>query len=256
MTKYCIQENTKRAKGALPSAVWLVQTLSSVSIATLTLTVFGSTAHAFTFSIAASDAYYAFRGSVSSNTTRLLGDKATVIGLPGQDTVSFLKFNLAGLNINSNEPYKAILTLQHDPARLGATLLPASNARPVSLSAYDLVNPFDRTKPGGNLFDVNYGPNGSRAVATTTVGNPGIYTWDVSTLFNRWVQTPTSNNGIALSGIFGNVNIDDRNSYGIFHTVGSTTGLVPTLQVEAVPEPTTMLGAALFGVGILLKKRR
>jgi hypothetical protein len=224
---------------------------------TATLTVINSTsvAQAATLNLTASDAYYTFRGNVSSNRVRLLGDKATAIGLPGQDTVSFLKFAQSTFPTDLSQPYTAILTLQHDPS-LGGTLIPASNARPVSLSVYNLLAAFDRTKPGGNLSDVDYGSNGSRAIDTTSVGNPGLYTWDISSLFNNWLQNPTSNNGIALSGVYGNVNIDDRNSYGIFHTIGSLTGAEPTLSVEAVPEPTTMAGMALFGLGGLLLKKR
>ncbi|MEM9212789.1 MAG: SGNH/GDSL hydrolase family protein [Cyanobacteria bacterium P01_F01_bin.150] len=181
--------------------------------------------------LTATDAYYTFSGSISSNSTRLLGDKATAIGLEGLDTISFLQFDPMALpETLLDQAFSATLTLEHD-ASLADSLIPATDDRPVILSIYDLDAPFDDTKPGGNLADIDYGENGANAIAVTSVGDDGLYSWDVTELIAEWAVDTTQNDGLAISGIFGNENLDDRNSYGIFHTVGSTDGLVPTLTI-------------------------
>ena len=126
---------------------------------------------------------------------------------------------------------------------LASTLIPASNSRSVSLSIYNLTGAFDSVN--GNIANIDYGVNGANAIAATQIGDDGSYSWDITTLVDSWITSLASNNGLALSGVFGNVNTDGRNSYGIFHTVGSTTGFAPHL---VVPEPSVH---AIFGIGIL-----
>ena len=197
--------------------------------------------------LAATGAYYTFAGNVSSNSNlRLLGDKAPVLGFEGLETISFLQFDPTALpDTLLDQSFSATLTLQHDPS-LAPTLIPATDDRPVNLSIYDLNAPFDATQPGGNLDDIDYGENGVNAIATTSIGNDGVYGWDITELVVEWAINATNNDGLAISGIFGNVDIDGRNSYGIFHTVGSTTGLVPTLTITSSggssDEPQTLYG--------------
>ncbi|MBF2002173.1 MAG: hypothetical protein IGS38_15815 [Synechococcales cyanobacterium M58_A2018_015] len=80
------------------------------------------------------------------------------------------------------------------------------------------------------------------------VGNDGLYNWDVTSLIQRWAVDPTNNDGVAISGFYGNVDIDGRNSYGIFHTVGSTTGQVPILTIKTLgggsSSPRTLYGTS------------
>ncbi|MEM1129637.1 MAG: hypothetical protein AAGH83_03845 [Pseudomonadota bacterium] len=197
------------------------------------------TAEAATFK--AVEAYYTFGSGVSSNQTRLLADKASVIGFPGLDTVSFLRFAPGDLPSETlgDKRMRALLVLEHDPDELAGTLIPASDARPVSVSAYGLGGMWDPV--GGNLADIMYGTDGAAAVATTMVGDPGRYRWDITELVDSWITDASLPTALSLSGVFGNVNIDDRNSYGAFHTVSSTTGLMPTVRVAPVPLPATLL---------------
>jgi hypothetical protein len=106
----------------------------------------------------------------------------------------------------------------------------------------------------GNIADIDYGTDGSNAISTVVVGDNGLYNWDVTSLVSSWLADPSTNNGLALSGLFGNVNLDGRNSYGIFHTVGSTAGLPPTLTISVVPEPGNLWGILLLGSGFMLIK--
>jgi len=61
---------------------------------------------------------------------------------------------------------------------------------------------------------------------------------------------------LALSGVFGNVDIDGRNSYAAMHAVGSESGLSPRLKIAPipVPAPLAMLAVAI-GVIILAGRR-
>ncbi|MDJ0518091.1 MAG: DNRLRE domain-containing protein [Trichodesmium sp. MO_231.B1] len=227
-----------------------------VSLATVTVLSFQSGANADTVNILADDAYYTFREAVSANSDfRLLVDKATTIGLSPQDTFSFLKFDSDDFSSLAGKNYQAILTLQQETS-LASFLIPATDANPLNVSVYNLTAPFDDVN--GNIPDIDYGVDGTNAIVTTAVGDNGIYSWDISSLVNTWIESPETNNGIALSGLFGNVDINGRNSYGIFYTVGATEGLAPTLALTPVPEPTSILGLLAFGflgAGSVLKKR-
>ena len=199
--------------------------------------------------ILASDAYYTFGPNVSANSgSRLLADKAADIGFPSLQSISFLKFDQASLpgSTLKSRNRRALLTLQQDSG-LAPTLIPASDGRPVSLSIYGLTAAFDSIN--GNLGDIDYGIDGASAIATELVGDNGLYRWDITDLVDQWISTPSSNNGFAVSGLFGNTDIDGRNSYGIFHTVGSATGLAPSVIV-AVPEPSTF-GMLFAGMTVL-----
>lgn len=211
--------------------------------------------------VPATDAYYTFRGAVSANSDRrLLAGKATAIGFPGQDTIGFVQFDRAALPTTLPTGGRALFKLEHDPT-LAAFLIEASAANPVSLAAYAFNDPpgtdFDPAfnPAGGNDFDVNYGPGGGNAIATTTVGDPGIYTWDVTALFETWLAAPDAVAALAISGIYGNVGGDGRNAYGIFHTVGSASGVEPALHVTPVPGalPLFLTGAAAL---VALRVRR
>ncbi|MEO1091825.1 MAG: hypothetical protein AAFX81_14430 [Pseudomonadota bacterium] len=213
-------------------------------------------------SVPATDAYYEFRGNVSSNSdTRLLAGKATAIGFPGQDAISFIGFDRADLPSAVPSGGRALLKLQQD-ASLAPTLIRATNASPVSLGAYGFDNPpgttfdpsFDRV--GGNGFDVNYGPEGSNVVSTVLVGDDGVYTWDVTSLVNAWLGDPTAATALAISGIYGNVGGDGRNAYGIFHTVGSTAGVGPELHVTPIPGALPLLLTGTIGLAWLRQRRR
>mgnify|MGYP001795090779 CR=1 FL=1 len=74
-------------------------------------------------SIFAAEAYYTFGANVSSNTERLLADKAPVIGFPDLPTISFLLFDPSELPADPLGPQRlrAILKLQHDPASIPGT---------------------------------------------------------------------------------------------------------------------------------------
>lgn len=208
-----------------------------------------SAAGALAAPIQAIDSYYTFGANVSSNSgTRLLADKAADIGFPFLQSISFLQFDAGDLpsaTLAANEI--AVLSLQHDPS-LAPTLIPASNARPVSLSVYGATGTWDPVN--GNLADIQYGLNGASAFAKTFVGDAGIYKWDITQLINDFISagTSTSQTFLALSGLFGNTDIDGRNSYGIFHAPGSNTGLGPQISIEVIPLP---LPAVLLITGII-----
>lgn len=202
--------------------------------------------------VSASEAYYMFGPNVSANSgARLLADKAADIGFPDLQSVSFLRFDQGDLPTTTlaSRGLTARLTLQQDN-NLASTLIPASNERPLSLSIYGLTNVFDAVN--GNLADIDYGADGANAIATTLVGDNSLYHWDITSLIDEWITTPALNFGFALSGLFGNSDIDGRNSYGIFHTVGSTTGLAPSFAIVSVPEPSTFVILALGLLAVLL----
>lgn len=224
----------------------ITKAAKAITLVTVAVLSFDSGARAATISILADDAYYTFREAVSLNSgIRLLVDKATTIGLSPQDTFSFLTFDSNDFSSLAGKNYRAILTLQQDTA-LASNLIPATDANPLIVSVYNLNSPFDDVN--GNIADIDYGVNGANAIATTAVGNNRIYSWDISTLVQSWIHSPATNNGLALSGLFGNVNTNDRNSYGIFYTVGATNGLAPTVTLTPVPEPSSIFGLLAWGL--------
>ncbi|MEM7225834.1 MAG: DNRLRE domain-containing protein [Pseudomonadota bacterium] len=205
--------------------------------------------------VTASDAYYTFGPNVSANSgLRLLADKAADIGFPDLQSISFLMFDQSDLPSTPLGPsgLTAELVLQHDNS-LASTLIPASDDRPVFLSVYALTASFDAVN--GNLGNIDYGVDGANGFATAEIGDNGFYRWDITELVDQWILNPSTNNGLALSGLFGNVDIDGRNSYGIFHTAGATAGLEPAFSVVTVSEPST---AAIFlmGLSALFLRRR
>lgn len=213
-------------------------------------------ASAAVFNVPAVDAYYTFGANVSSNSdTRLLSDKATVIGFAGLETISFLQFDFSSLPVDAFAAgiRQASLELEHDSA-LAGTLIPATADRPVSVSIYGITAPFDNVN--GNVDDIDYGVDGANAFATTFVGADGIYSWDLTSLVSDLAATSASEVDLTLSGVFGNVNTDDRNSYASFYPVGATAGLAPRLSIQTVPEPSTMLGAAFLFGGLLTRRKR
>lgn len=202
--------------------------------------------------IPGTDDYYTFGTSVSANSgTRLLAGKATAIGFPFSNTTSFISFDAAALPSSIPAGGQALLKLEHDPDELGGTLRPADADNSVSLGVYALgvfgTPEFD--PQSGNLFDIDFGPGGKNAAATTTVGEAGVYSWDVTSLVETWIADPTALTAVAISGIYGNAPTE-FNAYGIFHAVGSANGLDPEIHVTPLPGALPLLltaGAVLAG---------
>lgn len=215
-------------------------------------------AEAAVLSVPASDSYFTFAGNISGTSdVRLLSDKATAIGFEGFDTISFLQFDLSALQTPEvrDDFLKATLKLEHDSILTEpANLIPATAARPVNVSVYGLTAPFDNVN--GNVDTIAFGTDGADAISTATIRADGIYTWDVTTLVSQWLVDANPNTDIALSGVFGNVNTDDRNSYASFYPAGATVGLAPTLVVKTVPEPASLIALLLVGGGVFLGKKQ
>ncbi|MEM9164007.1 MAG: DNRLRE domain-containing protein [Cyanobacteria bacterium P01_F01_bin.4] len=230
--------------------------LTGLAIATTVMTPLA--AEAATFKVTASDSYFTFAGNISGTSDiRLLSDKATAIGFEGLDTISFLQFDLSALQTPEVQTdfFKATLKLEYDSVLTEpANLIPATADRPVNVSVYALTAPFDDVNGNGN--DIDFGVDGENAIATATVGDDGIYTWDVTTLVEPWLTNAVPDTDIALSGVFGNVDIDGRNSYASFYPAGATGGLAPTLVVETVPEPASLAALVLLGSGLMFTRKQ
>jgi hypothetical protein len=81
--------------------------------------------------------------------------------------------------------------------------------------------------------------------------------WSVTALVDDWIRGALPPI-LAISGVFGNVDLDGRNSYATFHTVGSTAGLRPVIDVAPIPlpAPAALLAAALAALGGKAGSRR
>jgi hypothetical protein len=223
------------------------RSLRAAALAAAVLLVGVGTATA-AVTVPAIDAYYAFRTVPSANTTRLLADKATAIGLPGQDAISFVAFDRASLPAAIPDGEKALLRLQHDTSLAGNLRLPSAE-RPLNLGAYGLFAPFNSDRDGrGNAFTVAFGPQGSSVIDVATITENGIYSWDVTETVKGWLADPDAITALAISGIYGNRDLDPFNAYGAFHTVGSSLGMAPNLHVTPLPAAAWMLLAALGGL--------
>ncbi|MEL7313414.1 MAG: PEP-CTERM sorting domain-containing protein [Cyanobacteria bacterium J06559_3] len=230
--------------------------LASVGAAVVAIAAFSPAATAAVFQVPASDGYFTFAGNISENSdVRLLSDKATVIGFEGFETLSFLQFDLTGLPLDTIETdlVKASLLLEHD-SDLAGTLIPATADRPVSVSAYGLTAPFDDVN--GNVDDIDFGVDGANAIATTSVGADGVYSWDLTDLISYLASSDSEGFDVSLNGVFGNVNTDDRNTYASFYPVGATAGLSPQLKIQTVPEPASVAALMLLGSGLFFCKKR
>ncbi|MEM1362741.1 MAG: hypothetical protein AAGF94_13660 [Pseudomonadota bacterium] len=215
----------------------------------------GATTYAHAASLPAIDDYYTFVSAVSANSgTRLLVDKASAIpAIAGLDSTSFLLFDagaLPGASLAATRQ-KAILKLEYDPG-LASTLIPATSARPLSVSVYGIDGMWDDTVGGsGNLAGIDFGIDGSNAYTTTLVRDAGIYKWDVSDLVDDWIDGTRPLTALALSGLFGNVNDNDRNAYASFYAVGATDGAAASIHLAPIPLPSTafLLMGAFGAVG-------
>jgi len=232
-----------------------VKNLVLLTGAAIAATLLPTQAEAAVFNVTATESYFTFAGNISGTSDiRLLSDKATAIGFDGFDTLSFIEFDLSGLSFDS-ESISATLQLTYDAVLTQpANLIPATADRPVNVSVYDLTEPFDNVD--GNVDDIDYGVDGANAIATATVGADGLYTWDISSLVAEWLATDTPDTDLAISGVFGNVDIDGRNSYASFYPAGAATSLAPTIVIETVPEPISVAALALTGGRLLLTRRQ
>lgn len=110
---------------------------------------------------------------------------------------------------------------------------------------HNFFNSSTWTRPGG---DFNPAPS-----ATTTVDDPGTYTWTGSAFaadVQSWIDDPNANNGLILLGN----ETTTRNARRFDSREGSNP---PTLRINfaAVPEPGT-LGLLVLGAGLILLFRR
>ncbi|MEM8822943.1 MAG: DNRLRE domain-containing protein [Pseudomonadota bacterium] len=216
------------------------------------IAVTSTASHAATFD--AVESYYTFGSGVSSNQERLLADKAQEIGFPGLETISFILFDISTFSAPAT-PYRVSLQLEQDSG-LAGTLIPAAADRELTVGAYALDGIWDPVN--GNLADARYGTNGSAAFDLVNVGANGIYSWDVTRLFRQWVNTPTAETAIVITGLFGNTNTDNRNTYASFYAANSIAGTGPQLLVAQVPLPAglPLILAALGILGFLRTRRR
>lgn len=199
--------------------------------------------------IEATESYYTFGSGVSSNQERLLADKAQEIGFPGLETISFILFDLSTFS-EPSRPYTVTLEMEQD-SDLAGTLIPAMPDRLLTVGAYGLDGTWDPV--GGNLADARYGTNGDAAFDLVDIGANGIYNWDITQLFREWITTPTTETAIVLTGLFGNVNTDDRNTYASFYAANSDAGFGPQLVITPVPIPSgvPLILAALTFLGFV-----
>lgn len=184
------------------------------------------------YTVTASEGYYTFGGNVSSNSdVRLLSDKATAIGFPGLDTNSFLNFEGIPTSTKRSDILSMTLELEHDIALTElSSLIPATDERPVNVSIYGFKRGVEFDSTSGNDADIKFGRMGSKAVATELVGSSGVYEFDVSGLISQISQSGELNVGV--SGVFGNIDTDGRNSYASFHPVDALLGAEPVLVFE------------------------
>ncbi|MEM9223610.1 MAG: hypothetical protein AAGB11_14600 [Pseudomonadota bacterium] len=209
------------------------------------------------FELTANDAYYTFFGNVSSNSDlRLLADKATAIGFPGFDTNSFLHFDDIPTDLVRSGLISAKIRLEYDDELTElANLIPASADRPVNVSAYRLRAGEEFDPVNGNDEDIRFLKDGAGALSTVSVGEDGIYEWDITGLFKNTFRTGELS--VALSGVFGNEDTDGRNSYAAFFPVDARDGLEPTLVFEVAAVNTItdfipgedVIGIAGLGIG-------
>lgn len=209
------------------------------------------------FEVEASESYYTFAGNVSGNSdVRMLTDKASAIGFPGFDTNSFLHFDDIPSEKLQYGLISADLKLEHDIALTElSNLIPATEDRPVNVSAYGLNDGAEFDPDEGNDDDIDFGDDGANALSTTSVGASGVYNWDVAALVQDGLGSGEVD--VALSGVFGNTDTDGRNGYAAFHPAGATDGLEPTLVIEALGINTItdftsgedVIGIAGFGLG-------
>lgn len=201
----------------------------------------------------ATESYYTFGANVSSNQERLLADKAQEIGFAGLETISFILFDIASFT-PPPEPYEVTLELEQDSG-LAGTLIPAAGDRQLTVGAYALDGTWDPVN--GNLADARYGTDGDAAFDLVSVGANGVYSWDVTDLFNEWLTTPATETAIVLNGLFGNTNDDDRNTYASFYAANSLTGMSPRLVVAQVPLPAglPLLLGGMMALGVFRLRR-
>jgi hypothetical protein len=161
--------------------------------------------------------------------------------------LSLLQFDLSSVPYLSSEITSATITL-YTPTVTGAgtiTMSPILDAwRETSGDAGSdplaTYNAFFGTTP-----TIDVGP----VAASTAVGAPGFYTWDVTDLVKSWIDNTGTNNGVLIQTVTpgGNIVLADVDSHpGVANSAPSLT---------VVPEPGSA-ALAFVGATVFFARRR
>ncbi len=200
--------------------------------------------------------YTAMGGSVAFNSTPAgpnVKDKfaAGPIDLPLGPGTNYWAYGWAKFDVGTETVDSALLTLD----LIGAGGMQVSPAAPDRLAILDIYNPgsaditqivADPTVRSDLRDSLMNGTNGtSRIVDDFTMDANGTYTFDITSMYNGWVDGSIVNNGLVFASNTGM--IDGTPNFASF---GNTAGNAPFIEtfVTAVPVPGAFL---LFGCGLV-----
>ena len=153
--------------------------------------------------------------------------------------MSFLKFDLSG--ISGTAVSSAVLMLERLDE--GNHVQP-SNGNPMDVHIHDMSVDVENTMY--SKADLFAGVTSHQS--TTTIGDAGVYSWDITALVNGWLSGSIANNGIAL--VATPVNSADGGLVTYFASGTNNSAVMPNIQITAVPEPSTWL-LMIGGLGLV-----
>lgn len=130
-------------------------------------------------------------------------------------------------------------------------LRPASVGEPAILNVYDPgatdVADLGSSVPArSNLRDYLDNNRATALVGTLTMTSSGLYSMDITNLYNAWVADGNANHGLVFTAV-------DEGTGSTYASLGHATGTAP--YITAVPEPATLGLLAVGGVAALRRRR-
>lgn len=89
-------------------------------------------------------------------------------------------------------------------------------------------------------------------LSSETMTSNGVYSVDITSLYNGWVTGAIANNGLVFSAL------DNTDNAGKYASFGNASGSAPYISTSSVPEPSTLMLLAV-GAGALavwVRRRR
>ena len=171
----------------------------------------------------------------------------------GHDTQSVLKFDLTSVGLTGAQVASASIELYAISTESTNFGVSPSGGQPITVDMYAATSSWDESTVTWNTLPTL----GSLTDSVVVNAINQTFTFDVTDLVKQWLDSPVSNNGVLLKA----PNAVGESPSWVYAVFNSSNGSpAPALVINAVPEPSTWLLAALAApalawVGVRRRKR-